>query len=147
MAARKKAVENAISETAEMVEKQAKEVKAAVEEAEAKVEAVMEPAKKKVEEAIKKAEPAVKKAATKTKETAKKAARAVKPAKAQVFVQFAGREISADKIVEAAKADYRKKTGAKVSEIKTVDVYVKPEENAAYYVVNGEGKADYRVEL
>ena len=32
-------------------------------------------------------------------------------------------------------------------EIKTIDIYVKPEENVAYYVVNGEGSGDYKIQL
>ena len=35
----------------------------------------------------------------------------------------------------------------KGAEIKTIEVYVKPEENVAYYVVNGEGSDDYKVTL
>ena len=31
--------------------------------------------------------------------------------------------------------------------IETIDVYVKPEENVAYYVINGEGSDDYKIEL
>ena len=31
--------------------------------------------------------------------------------------------------------------------IKTIEVYVKPEENVAYYVVNGEGSDDWKVSL
>ena len=33
------------------------------------------------------------------------------------------------------------------AEIKTMDVYVKPEEGVAYYAVNGEGSGDYKIEL
>ena len=39
------------------------------------------------------------------------------------------------------------KKGNKVGDIKTIEIYVKPEENAAYYVVNGVGADDYKIEL
>ena len=32
-------------------------------------------------------------------------------------------------------------------EVKTVDLYIKPETGEAFYVVNGEGSADFRIEL
>ena len=37
--------------------------------------------------------------------------------------------------------------GNKEADIRTIDVYVKPEENAAYFAVNGIGSDDYKVEL
>ena len=33
------------------------------------------------------------------------------------------------------------------SQIETISVYVKPEENAAYYAVNGAGSEEYRIQL
>ena len=69
---------------------------------------------------------------TKAAAPAKKPAR--KPAvKSTVTVQFAGKEFKTADIVESVKAAY---TGE--APIKTVDVYVKPEEGKAYYVVNGD---------
>ncbi len=55
-----------------------------------------------------------------------------------VYVQVSGREIDCGAVLEAAKADYRAahKTG-----IHSCKVYIKPEEEAAYYVINKvEGK-------
>ena len=46
----------------------------------------------------------------------------------------------------AVKKAYTKK-GNKVGDIKTIEIYVKPEESAAYYVVNGVGADDYKIEL
>ena len=92
------------------------------------------------------AKTAVKKADEK-KETAKKAPAkktATKKAepKATVVLQYGGREILAkDVLAEATKAF---KKGNRGVDIKTIKVYVKPEENAAYYVVNEDlgGKID-----
>ena len=37
--------------------------------------------------------------------------------------------------------------GHKEEEIETIDIYVKPEENAAYYAVNGIGSEAYRISV
>ena len=79
------------------------------------------------------------------KSTARKTA-AKKEVKAQVFVQYLGKEISADSLVEEAKKAFVA-AGHKESEIETISVYVKPEENAAYYAVNGAGSEEYRIQL
>lgn len=83
------------------------------------------------------------KAADTTVET-KKATR--KPAvKSNVFVQFAGREITEKDIVAACKKVYADL--AEGEELKTLDIYVKPEECAAYFVANGIASDNYKVEL
>ena len=53
-----------------------------------------------------------------------------------VYVQYAGRETAAADLIAAAKEAYIAE-GHKEEDIKTLDVYVKPEENAAWYAVNG----------
>ena len=140
-----------------MATKKVEEVKAVVTEKAAEVAKKVEPAKKavakkaetvkkvvaeKTEEVAKKAEP-VKKAVTKKVEPAKKAVeKAIEPAKkavakkdAVVFLQFAGKEINTEDIVAAAKKAYAADNKAAIKEI---TLYVKPEDNAAYYVVNGD---------
>lgn len=77
-------------------------------------------------ETPKKAEP-VKKA------TAKKAA---PKKKTEVYVQCFGKEYTTDEIV-AKVTDTWVAEGKKKSEIKTLEVYVKPEDGKAYYVING----------
>jgi len=83
-------------------------------------------------------------AAPKTKAPAKKAA--AKEAKASVYVQFCGKEFSDKELVESAKNAYVA-LGNKASDIKTIEVYVKPEEHVAYYAVNGEGSDEYKIQL
>lgn len=83
------------------------------------------------------------------KETAKKAPAkrtAAKDIKTSVVVQFAGKEVTEKDLIAAVKKAYTKK-GNKVGDIKTIEIYVKPEESAAYYVVNGVGADDYKIEL
>ena len=90
-----------------------------------------------------------KKAEEPKKETAKKAPAkraAAKDIKTSVVVQFAGKEVTEKELIAAVKKAYTKK-GNKVGDIKTIEIYVKPEESAAYYVVNGVGADDYKIEL
>ncbi len=56
-------------------------------------------------------------------------------AKEEVFVQYGQHEIRTIDIMDKAKADYISK-GHRVSDIKEIQVYIKPSDNAAYYVVN-----------
>ena len=93
---------------------------------------------------------AVVEAAAKPVETTKKAPAKKAPAKkadpkACVYIEFAGKQIVAKDVLDKAVKAYAE--AHKGAEIKTIEVYVKPEENVAYYVVNGEGSDDYKVTL
>ncbi|WP_302028099.1 DUF6465 family protein [Eubacterium ventriosum] len=125
---------------------------------EAKVEAEVKKAEpKKVEKAVevktvaKKEDKAPAKVATKVAEkkpaakkatTTKKAATTAKkaPAKAakvenNIYVQFSGMEFDTAAIEKAVKADYTAKNGKK--DMKSVSIYIKPEDMKAYYVIDG----------
>ncbi len=99
----------------------AEEVKAEV-KAEVKEEAKKAPAKK---------EPAKKAPAKKA--TPVKAAKA--EIKTSLYVQFAGNEVTEADIIDKVKAAYVAE-GHKESAIKEINLYVKPEEYAVYYVIN-----------
>lgn len=111
-------------------------------------------AKEVKEQTVSGAEAAAEKAESGKTEAKKPAARktaarkttAKKEVKAQVFVQYLGKEISADSLVEEAKKAFTA-AGHKESEIETISVYIKPEENAAYYAVNGTGSEEYKIQL
>ena len=110
---------------------------------EKKVEEKKVEAKKAVEE--KKAAPA-KKAAAPKKETAKKAAPAVKAVtKVSVNLQFAGKEYKAEDFEKMAKDVWQYDLGNKAADLKSVDLYVKPEENKVYYVMNGDVTGDFDI--
>ena len=116
-------------------------------EAAVKAEAKAEAPKAEAKAEAPKAE--AKKAEEPKKETAKKAPAkrtAAKDIKTSVVVQFAGKEVTEKDLIAAVKKAYTKK-GNKVGDIKTIEIYVKPEESAAYYVVNGVGADDYKIEL
>ena len=52
------------------------------------------------------------------------------------YIQYLGKDLEKTELVERAKAVY-KETGGKAT-IKSIDLYVKIEESAVYYVVNGD---------
>lgn len=79
----------------------------------------------------------VKRAAAK-KAAASTAAAKKAEAKETVYIQFAGAEYNLDEIRANVKKAWMDETGKKESDIKDVQIYVKPEEHAAYYVVNQE---------
>ncbi len=101
----------------------AKEEKAPVKKTEVKEEKA--PAKK--AEVPKKA---ASKAAAKTTKTAKETV------SQNVYVQFDGKEVKTEELVEQVKAIWTGE-GHRASSIKSLEVYVKPEDAAAYYVING----------
>ncbi|MBR1691974.1 MAG: hypothetical protein IJ711_04290 [Lachnospiraceae bacterium] len=72
-----------------------------------------------------------KKAATAT--TAKKA-----EVKAAVNFQFAGKSYTTEDLVKIAKDVWVYDLNKDINDFKSVELYVKPEESAAYYVVNEE---------
>ena len=57
-------------------------------------------------------------------------------------IQLGALELDVEKIVEQVKEDYRRNDDAK--EVKDLNLYIKPEDNAVYYVINGvaAGKVD-----
>ena len=121
-----KTVETAKAETAVKAETEVKEAP--------KAETVKaEPAKAEAPKAEAKKAPA--KRGPKPKTEAKKAEK--KEAVQNVYVQFAGKEISTTALTELVTEKWVA-LGHRASSIKSLDLYVKPEESRAYYVINGE---------
>ena len=86
---------------------------------------------------------AVAEKAVEVKETKKAPAKKATTAKAavkkeEVTVEFAGKAYTTEQLVQIAKDVWKYDLGRKATEFKTVKIYVKPEENQAYYVVNDE---------
>ena len=120
-------------------------VKAATETVKAATETVKETAK----EAVKETAKAPVKAAAPKAEAKKPVARRTKKAAVaaeEVFIQYAGKEFTTKDLVAEVKKAWTEMTGKKEEEIQDIKVYVKTEENKAYYVVNGEAEGHY-VEL
>lgn len=111
----------AVKEAAKEVSKETKEVAKTEETKAAATETKAAVAEKKT---------ATKKAAAKT--TKKAVKEELKP---EVFIQYQGREAIVADAIEKAKAAYVAE-GHRVSSIKSLQIYLKPEEYAAYYVIN-----------
>ena len=135
-AATKTAETKAVETTAEVKTAEKKPAKATP--SEAKKAPAAKPAAEKKAAAPKKAAPA-------KKEAAPKAAPEKKEVKSSVVIEFAGKQIVAKDVLEAAKKAYESMNKGAV--IETIEIYVKPEEHTAYYVVNGEGSDQYKVML
>lgn len=124
------------TETAPVAEVKAEVVTEAIKET-----AQEAPAEKPVKKPAAKKSPA-KKTATKAKTPAKaaekkttaKTTRATAPVET-VKVQFGGDEYDFAEIKKAVEADYKSKFKGKV---KTIEFYIKPEDKAVYYVINGD---------
>lgn len=125
------------------------DVKAATAKPVAKAVAAAKPVEAAPAKAEAKAAPAkaatTKKAATAKKAPVKKEAEEKKAApekkaevKAVVNLQFSGRSYTTEDLVKIAKDVWKYDLKKKVSDFKTVELYVKPEESQVYYVINEE---------
>ena len=149
-----------VEATKAVVEEKAVEVKEAVKETAAKAE---EAAKETVEKAAEAAKTTAKKTATKAKAaTTKKATAAKKTVKAKadavktetkkrvtrkptkkIVLQYLGKEFDEAELTERAIAQFNSVEGGVA--VKTITMYLKPEEDAAYYVINDQytGRVDF----
>ena len=109
--------------------------KAVVKAVVAKVPAVKDEVKKEV---AKKETPA-------KKAPAKKAPAKKAETKAVVHLQFDGKSYTNDDLIKIAKDVWKYDLGKKVSDFKSVELYVKPEEFRAYYVINGEVTGSFAI--
>ena len=119
---RKKAEASAETKLTEKIEKAAGAVKADLEKA---AEAVEETAP--VKKARKKASKAVEKVADK----------AAGLPEVKTFLQYAGKSLDVAEIAEKCKEDWKKNYGGRGKRIRSISVYLKHEDEKAYYLVNG----------
>ena len=75
-------------------------------------------------------------AKTAAKKTTPKKSAAKKEIKVNAVVEYYGQQMDEKTIIANVKKAWTK-SGRKVGEIKTMDLYIKPEESAVYYVING----------
>ncbi len=134
MAETKKATAKVIAKTAPAKEVEVKEeVKAAPVAAEVKAAAEKKaPAKAAAEKKAPAKKTAEKKAAAEKKAPAKKAA-----VKESVNFQFSGKSYTPDDLLKICKDVWKYDLNGKEEDFKSVELYVKPEENTTYYVING----------
>ena len=126
------------------VETAAKAVNAAEPEKEAKkavaaaVEAVKDVKKEAAPKAVKKEIVPKSAAAKRTSEKKANVGKAVKKVeqKTSVHVQFSGKSYSQEDLMKMAKDVWKYDLKQKVRDLTSIDLYVKPEENLVYYVMN-----------
>lgn len=65
-------------------------------------------------------------------------------AKTSIFVEYQGKQVEDKAMIAAVKKAWTE-AGNKVGDIKTVELYIKPEEESVYYVINGteNGKVEF----
>ena len=108
--------------------------------------------KAEVEKAVEKTTEKVEKAVEKTTEKAAKTAKTVKeakpakkePVKPEIIVQYQNSEVDTAAVEERVKAQFVAE-GHKAGFIRKLNIYIKPEEYSAYYVIND--KFSGRVDL
>ena len=66
--------------------------------------------------------------------------------KTKIELQYAEKNISYDDIVKNAKEFWTLELGNKAEDLKSLDLYVKPEENRVYYVANGKETGSFEYE-
>ena len=139
----KKTVKEVKQDAAKVVEEAKAEAVKAVEEAKVETAKAVEEVKAEVKPAVEKA----KKSAEKTVKTEKVKQAAVKVVGGEVspvvYVQYQGEEEKIEDLVAAAKVAFAAEHArTKVTDLK---LYIKPEERAAYYVVNEKfaGRVDF----
>ena len=142
-------VKEAVKETAEKVEEAAKET---VEKATEATKETAETAKATVKKTAAKAKTATTRKTAAAKKTVKEKADAVKtetkrkvtrkPTK-KIVLQYLGKEFDEAELTERAIAQFNSVEGGVA--VKTITMYLKPEDDAAYYVINDQytGRVDF----
>lgn len=72
------------------------------------------------------------------KTPAKKTTAKKQEIKETVYLQYLGKEINKEDVLKKVKENWTKVHKKKIGDIKSVTLYLKPEENAAYFVINGD---------
>lgn len=120
--------------TAEAKASEKTEAKTVVKAEEKEPEEKKAPVKAETKAATTKKAAARKTAAKASDNKAKTTTVRTKKVKETLYIQYDGKELEVSQIMDQAKAAYE----GKADSIKDIKVYVKPEENTAYIVVNGE---------
>ena len=128
-------VKNAVKDATKKVESKVGDVaEAAAKKAEVVEEKAKEVAKATTKAVVEKAEPVVKKAAKQAK-AATKAKKEKQPAKTEIIVQYQQNAANLGELEDKVKKQFVAE-GHRAGCIKTLNIYVKPEEYKAYYVIN-----------
>lgn len=117
----------------------------AVEKVAEKAAEVKEAVKEKVAE-VKETTKAAKAAKAETAEPKKTPGRKA-AVKEEFVLEFAGKQITQEEIKKKVKENWTKVQKNKIKDIKTIKVFLQPENSCAYYTINDEGNDSYKIEL
>ena len=139
MAATKKTTA-AKEETAKVADTKTDEVKTVKEAPAAKTETVTTATKKPGRK------PAAEKKAPAKKETVRKETAAEKTeVKESLHIQFNGKSYASEELIKIAKDVWVFDLNQEEKDFKSVELYVKPEENVVYYVINGSVQGSFNI--
>lgn len=88
---------------------------------------------------------AVKEAADTEKVSQKRGPRKAKEVEASVCLQYSGKDYTTEKLIAIAKDIWQYDLGQDPKGLKSVELYVKPEENVVYYVMNKETTGSFTI--
>ena len=71
----------------------------------------------------------------------------MKNVKDQIYSALAGKQITQEEIKKKVKENWTKVQKNKIKDIKTIKVFLQPENSCAYYTINDEGNDSYKIEL
>ena len=143
--AKKNAAEAAKKEVKTTVAEETAEKVTAVEKVAEKAAEVKEAVKEKVAE-VKETTKAAK-AETAEKAEPKKTPGRKAAVKEEFVLEFAGKQITQEEIKKKVKENWTKVQKNKIKDIKTIKVFLQPENSCAYYTINDEGNDSYKIEL
>ncbi len=58
--------------------------------------------------------------------------------KSEIYIQYADQEVQIQDVLDKIKEQWTKDMGNEEDDLEELKVYIKPEDNAAYYVINGD---------
>ena len=65
--------------------------------------------------------------------------------KSTFYIEYYGKQVEQAALVKEAKSIWTK-SGKKAADLKSLDLYIKPEENTAYYVFNEDESGSFVIE-
>ena len=65
--------------------------------------------------------------------------------KSTIYIEYYGKQVEQAALIKEAKSIWTK-GGKKAAELKSLDLYIKPEENTAYYVFNEDESGSFVIE-
>lgn len=132
-------------ETKVEVKEEVKATPAKAEEKAAKAPAKKAAAKKETTKKATAAKAPAKKAAVKKEETKAPAKKAAAKKEVKIAIQFADKNYTSEDLANIANDVWVYDYNKKASELKDVQLYVKPEESKVYYVFNNEIVGDFNI--